>query len=139
MNQEEEKRILEAIRLAELNTSGEIRVHLESVCNKDTLTRAQEVFHQLKMHKTALRNGVLFYVATESKQFAIVGDKGINEKVEATFWDSTKDLVLHHFKKGERALGLESGIGKAGEKLKAFFPYQQNDQNELSDEISTGH
>ncbi len=138
LNPDEEKQVLEAIGQAELNTSGEIRVHLETECKKEVLARAKEVFHHLKMHKTKLRNGVLFYVATESKHFAILGDQGINEKVELTFWDSTKDLVLHHFKQGERALGLALGIHKAGVKLKTFFPYQQNDQNELSDEISTG-
>ncbi len=134
----EEKRVLEAIRLAEKNTSGEIRVHLESNCKGDVMERAQKVFKKLKMHKTKLRNGVLFYIATESHHFAILGDKGINEKVPADFWNETKELVISHLKKEEEAKGLEAGILKAGEQLKAFFPYQSDDKNELSDEISTG-
>lgn len=138
LNPEEEKSILEAIRLAEKNTSGEIRVHLESNCEGDVMDRAQVVFKKLKMHKTKLRNGVLFYIATESRHFAILGDNGINEKVSSSFWDETKELVISKLKNEETAAGLEQGILKAGEQLKAFFPYESDDKNELSDEISTG-
>lgn len=138
LDEKEEQQVLEAIKNAETNTSGEIRVHLESECKTDVLERAKEVFEKLKMHKTKLRNGVLFYVATESKHFAIIGDRGINEKVEKDFWNSTKDLVLEKMRQGDHALALEIGITQAGEKLKTFFPYQHNDLNELSDEISTG-
>lgn len=138
LNEEEEKRVLEAIRIAEKNTSGEIRVHLETKCDGEVLKRAQEVFGKLKMHKTKLRNGVLFYVATDSHHFAILGDEGINKKVPENFWEETKELVISHLKTDERAKGLEAGILKAGEQLKTFFPYQSDDENELSDEISTG-
>ncbi|MEN8839295.1 MAG: TPM domain-containing protein [Flavobacteriales bacterium] len=138
LNQTEELQVLEAIKKAETNTSGEIRVHLETECKKEVLERAKEVFEKLKMHKTKLRNGVLFYVATESKHFAILGDKGINEKVEPDFWNSTKEIVLQKMREGERAKALELGIHQAGERLKTHFPYQQDDLNELSDEISTG-
>lgn len=138
LNPEEEKSILEAIKLAEKNTSGEIRVHLESNCEEDVMDRAQKVFKKLKMHRTKLRNGVLFYIATESRHFAILGDNGINEKVASDFWNETKELVISKLKNEETAAGLEEGILKAGEQLKAFFPYQSNDENELTDEISIG-
>ncbi len=138
LNEEEEKSILKAIQLAEKNTSGEIRVHLESKCEGDVLERAQTVFKKLKMHKTKLLNGVLFYVATESHHFAIIGDEGIDKKVPANFWEETKELVISELKNDQKAKGLESGILRAGEQLKAFFPYQSDDTNELSDEISTG-
>lgn len=138
LDEEEEQRILEAIKVAEKDTSGEIRVHLESNCDIDPLERAKLVFKKLNMHKTKLRNGVLFYIATESHHFAILGDEGINKKVPANFWNDTKELVISHLKNNEKANGLEAGILKAGEQLKAFFPYQSDDKNELSDEISTG-
>jgi uncharacterized membrane protein len=96
------------------------------------------VFEKLKMHETDLRNGVLFYVATESKKFAIIGDKGINEKVAADFWDCTKDIMLSHFKNGNFKQGLIDGVLRAGEQLKKHFPYQSDDINELSNEISKG-
>ncbi|MDB4088869.1 TPM domain-containing protein [Flavobacteriales bacterium] len=138
LNPEEEKRVLEAIKLAEKNTSGEIRVHLETNCEGDVLERAQTVFGKLKMHKTKLRNGVLFYIAADSHHFALLGDKGINSKVPADFWNKTKEMVLTNFKNNEMATGLEKGILEAGEQLKKFFPYQSDDKNELSDEISIG-
>jgi uncharacterized membrane protein len=127
-----------AIREAELNTSGEIRVHIESEIIGDVLDRAAYIFEYLKMHKTAQRNGVLFYLAVKSKKFAILGDAGINAKVPSDFWDQIKEKMVSAFSEGKFAEGLSQGIIAAGEQLKKHFPYQKNDINELSDEISFG-
>jgi uncharacterized membrane protein len=135
---EQQKQITDAIRKAELNTSGEIRVHIESKCKIDVLDRAAMLFSSLNMHKTELRNGVLFYLATDNKKFAILGDAGINQKVPDNFWETIKISMLEHFQVGDFATGLEKGILMAGEQLKQHFAYQTNDVNELSDEISFG-
>ena len=135
---EQEQAIIKAIEIAEKNTSGEIRVHIENNTNLPPLERALEVFHMLEMDKTELRNGVLFYVATESKKFAILGDEGIHTKVTENFWDAEKALMLSYFKTAEFSKGLELAIIEVGNKLKEFFPYQSNDTNELSNEISKG-
>jgi uncharacterized membrane protein len=134
----EEAEVVEAIRLAEKNTSGEIRVHIEKKTSMAPIDRAVEVFDQLKMYETKDRNGVIIYVAVKSKQFAIYGDKGVNEKVADNFWDSTKDIMLFHFKNGNNKQALVNGILKAGEQLKSHFPYQDDDTDELSNEISKG-
>ena len=134
----QEQEIIEAIRVAEKNTSGEIRVHLEKSTQKDTLERAKEVFLFLKMNETALHNGILFYVAVEDKKFAVLGDKGINKVVPTTFWDSVKDIVLEKFKEQNFTEGLTLGILETGSKLKQYFPYQDDDKNELPDIISLG-
>ncbi|MCL9804637.1 TPM domain-containing protein [Flavobacterium amniphilum] len=134
----EEKEIVEAIIQAEKNTSGEIRVHIEENNQKPPLERAQEVFHHLGMDKTGLRNGVLFYVCMQSRTFAVIGDKGINDLVESDFWDCTKDAVVSNFKQGQFKNGLVSGILRAGERLKEHFPFEDDDTNELSNEISRG-
>ena len=138
LTEKDKLEITNAIRVAETNTSGEIRVHLEKHCDGEVLDRAAYLFEKLEMHKTELRNGVLFYVAVEDKKFAILGDAGINQKVPEDFWESTKDVVIEKLKEGKIAKGLASGIIKAGEQLKAHFPYQDDDVNELSDEISFG-
>ena len=130
--------ITNAIRAAETNTSGEIRVHIENRCAGEVLDRAAYIFGKLEMHKTVLRNGVLFYLAVEDRKFAILGDGGINEKVPEDFWESTKDVVISKLKDGKYAEALADGIIKAGEQLKKHFPYQSDDVNELSDEISFG-
>ncbi|MDI1315772.1 TPM domain-containing protein [Flavobacterium sp.] len=134
----EEQEIVAAIGLAEKNTSGEIRVHIEKETSVAAIDRAMEVFRNLTMENTQERNGVIIYVAVKSHQFAIYGDKGINEKVADTFWDSTKDAMASQFKDGNFKQGLIDGILKAGEQLKAHFPYQNDDTNELSNEISKG-
>jgi uncharacterized membrane protein len=132
------KRLMEAIRQAEKNTSGEIRVHLENKCPEELMDRAAFIFEELKMHKTKLRNGVLFYLAIEDHLFAILGDAGINQKVPEGFWDEIKSEMLILLKKNDPVGALEKGILMAGEQLKAHFPYQSDDVNELSDEISIG-
>lgn len=134
----EEQEIVEAIGKAEKNTSGEIRVHIENETSVAAINRAMEVFRNLNMEDTQERNGVIIYVAVKSKQFAIYGDKGINEKVGADFWNSTKEAMQNHFKSGNFKQGLIDGILKTGEQLKTHFPYQNDDTNELSNEISKG-
>ncbi len=136
--EENKLQIANAIRVAEMNTSGEIRVHIEKYCKVDVLDRAAYIFEKLQMHKTQLRNGVLFYLAVEDHQFAILGDAGINIKVPGDFWESTKELVLSKFKEGNLTEGLTSGILMAGEQLKTHFPYLKEDINELSNDISFG-
>ncbi len=133
---EEVDRIVNSIAKAEKLTSGEIRLHVEDTCDKEVLRRAEEVFTKYKMHETAERNGVLFYLAVASKDFAVAGDKGIHEKVTQSFWEEINKLVLAHFKEEKFAEGLCKGIELCGGQLQKYFPLKENDTNELSDEIS---
>ncbi len=131
-------RLKQAIQMAELNTSGELRLHVDNRCKEDVMDRAAFIFEQLAMHKTKARNGVLFYISLEDHKFAILGDAGINEVVPNDFWDQIKETMLSMFKAGQLVEGLEAGIHMAGLQLKNHFPYQDDDQNELSDDISFG-
>lgn len=132
----EKTSIQQAIADAELNTSGEIRVHIDSRCAGDPKTEAVKVFEKLEMHQTQLRNAVLFYLAVDDRKFAILGDEGIDAAVPDDFWNSVRDTMLDNFKNQRFADGLTQGILMAGEKLKTHFPYQDGDTNELSNEIS---
>jgi uncharacterized membrane protein len=134
----EQAEIVKAIQQAELKTSGEIRVHLETKCKEDVLDHAAYIFKELSMHKTQLRNGVLFYLSVDDHKFAILGDAGINDKVENNFWDKIKDHAISCFKKEEYVKGLCESILMAGEQLKKHFPHDGSLGNELSDEISFG-
>ena len=136
LNREEDHRVVEAIKQAELNTSGEIKVHIENHCRGKVEERSLYLFNRLKLHETAQRNGVLIYLAVKDHKFAILGDEGINNVVGADFWNDVRDLMLSHFKEGRFAEGLEEGIMRCGEKLKTYFPYQSDDINEIPDEIS---
>jgi len=133
---DEEQEIVDAILESERNTSGEIRVHIETSTSIDHYLRAQEVFHLLKMDNTREGNGVLIYVAVVDKKFVICGDKGIDEVVPKDFWNSTKDVIQNKFKEGKFKEGIINGILMAGKELKAHFPWNPNDTNELSNEIS---
>ncbi|MBL4656217.1 MAG: TPM domain-containing protein [Bacteroidia bacterium] len=135
---DQKQQIVSAIKDAESNTSGEIRVHIENHCKKEVLDRASTVFASLKMHKTKLRNGVLYYLAIKDHKFAILGDGGINAVVPDDFWDNIKENMQHKFATGKFTEGLSLGIKMAGEQLKAHFPYQSDDINELDDDISFG-
>jgi uncharacterized membrane protein len=134
----EKSLIREAIGEAEMNTSGEIRVHIDNHCREEVMDRAAWWFGKLNMQDTAQRNGVLFYLAVRDRKFAILGDAGINARVPDDFWDHIKDTMLAAFQEGRFADGLSQGIRMAGEALKEHFPHQSDDVNELPDEISFG-
>lgn len=134
----EEREIVSAILEAEKNTSGEIRVHIEATTKIDPFNRAKEVFHYLKMDNTKEENGVLIYVAVHDRKFAIYGDRGINNVVPKDFWDTTKETMQAQFKKNNFKQGLVDAILKAGAALEAHFPWNHNDTNELSNEVSKG-
>ena len=136
LTDQQQKEVISAIKEAELNTSGEIRVHMEEKCKGDVMDRAAFVFEKLKMHETELRNGVLFYLAVSDRKFAILGDAGINAKVPDNFWDNIKNHMENLFKTGDFTSGLSDEIKMAGEQLKTHFPYKSGDINELSNEIS---
>ncbi len=137
LSKKEEQDVIDAISKAEDNTSGELKVHLESNSKTDPFKRATEVFDQLQMNKTELKNGVLIYIAVEDKAIAIIGDSGINKVVHSNFWDQTIELILNGFKNENMKQGLVDGILKTGEELKKYFPFREGDINELSDEISS--
>ena len=138
LSPEEEQEIISAIRIAEKNTSGEIRVHIEATSKLAHFERALEVFQLLKMFNTEAHNAVLIYVAVHDKKFVIYGDKGIDAVVSKDFWNTTKDVIQTQFIKGNFKQGIVDGVLKAGQELKTHFPWQINDENELSNEISKG-
>ena len=135
-NTKQQADIVYAIKRVELKTSGEIRVHVEDECKISPVERASVVFEKLGMHKTELRNGILFYLAVNTKDFAVIGDQGIHEKVGAEFWDIIKDKAIGNFKQNKFSEGLEEAILECGRQLKAHFPINRDDVNELNDEIT---
>ncbi|WP_103327516.1 TPM domain-containing protein [Bacteroidetes bacterium endosymbiont of Geopemphigus sp.] len=138
LDSSEEEKIVHAIKEAERNTSGQIRVHIQEYSKKgiSDLKAAKRVFVKLNMTNTNLRNGVLFHVATDRKSISIIGDKGIYRSVPKDFWEDVKETILSHFKKEAYAEGLGRGIYMAGQALKEYFPYQEDTINELPDQIS---
>jgi uncharacterized membrane protein len=125
-----------AIEEAELNTSGEIRVHVDERCKGDVVPWAQKVFASLGMNHTKGRNGVLFYLAVRDRKFAIIGDAAIHQKVPEGFWDVMRDRMGSKFAEKKFTEALCEGIREAGQQLKAHFPYQTNDRNELGNEVT---
>jgi uncharacterized membrane protein len=140
--EDEQRRLHDAITGAEQRTSGEIRLHLErdvprrKAVNGDPYLRAREVFAKLGMHQTAERNGVLFYLATRSRRFAVLGDEELHQVVGEEFWTEIRDQLAQDFGQDRFVEGLCAGIALIGEKLRSYFPRRDDDINELSDEIS---
>lgn len=134
-SKEDKTAIREAIQAAEKQTSGEVRVYFEqNTHGESALQRAVKAFAKLKMERTKDRNGVLFYIAFEDRQFAVLGDQGIHEKVTQAFWESTRSVLAKHFAQEEFVNGLVVAIGEVGRQLRNYFPYQTNDVNELPDD-----
>lgn len=139
-SEEENKKIVEAIRNAEMQTSGEVRVFVENRCRfMDPLDRALEIFAKLNMQKTKDRNAVLVYVALKDRQLAIFGDSGIHEKTGQAFWTDAVNTIIQHFNRENYAEGISSSIAQIGEALRQHFPFDKDiDKNELPDEIIFG-
>jgi len=129
-------KILEAIKEAEKETSGEIRVHIQNHLKGDIFKEAKKKFDKMGMAATKLKNGVLFFIALKDRKFTVLGDRGINEKVEDSFWNNTVEEMRHYFEEGKIEEGIAAGVLTAGKALKKFFPYSDDDVNELSDEVS---
>ncbi len=138
LSEAEEQEIVQAILKAERNTSGEIRVHIEAHTRIDHFDRAKEVFHLLKMDNTKDENGVLIYVAVNDRKFVIYGDKGIDKVTPDNFWETTRDTIQAQFKSGNYKKGIMQGILSAGKELEMHFPWNHDDKNELSNEVSKG-
>ncbi|WP_294082769.1 TPM domain-containing protein [Proteiniphilum sp. UBA5384] len=135
LSKEELQRITESIQLAESHTSGEIRVCIARQCNGNPLEAALKKFHQLKINKTRLHNGVLIYVSPSNHKAAIIGDEGIHDMVNSGFWNEAMEKMLTYFKNGEITEGICKGVGKVGELIKSRYPVSDNDINELGDEV----
>jgi len=138
LTKEQAQVIVAAIQRVEKSTSAELRVHFEDKCNKDVLDRAVQVFEKLGMKKTAARNGVLIYVAIVSRKSAIIGDESVNACVHKEFWGECDASMRSSFAAGDYVEGVCSALTMLEGELKEHFPYQSDDVNELSDEISIG-
>ncbi|MDI1355166.1 MAG: TPM domain-containing protein [bacterium] len=133
---QEQELLIKAIGEAEMNTSGEIRLHLENFCSGNEVKAAWKIFVRLDMHRTKERNGILIYIATMSRKIAVIGDEGIHQKLGDKFWEKLVLDLISHFKSDKRAEALAESIIECGKQLGHFFPRQNDDKNELSDSIS---
>lgn len=137
LTKEQEASIIESIAQAERETSGEIRIHIEKKCSTDSpIERARQVFEELGMHETDLRNGVIIYIAFKDHKLAIWGDEGIHSRVGQSFWEEEYELLKNYFREQDYETGLTEVILQIGQKLKENFPYQEDDINELTNDIS---
>jgi uncharacterized membrane protein len=136
LSSDDEARLIKAIHDAEKKTSGEIRVHIESACEGDALEACKKMFTDLKMDQTKDRNGILFFLAIDSRAFAVWGDEGIHKKVSDEFWVHITECAISYFKRHDLIGGLERSVELCGEKLQLYFPLAHDDKDELSNEIS---
>ena len=137
---EQQGRVVNAIQQAEQQTSGEVRVFVESKCSYvDALDRAKEIFFNLQMNKTALRNAVLFYIAVDDRQTAVFADEGIHQKTGQDYWQKTMEEMLNYFGGHHVVDGLVHSIHHVSSALQHHFPYDKTtDKNELPDDIVFG-
>ena len=133
--------VVDAVRKAEQQTSGEVRVYIESRCRfVDPMDRAAEIFFGLRMDETKDRNGVLVYIAMKDRQLAIMGDEGIHQRVGKEFWEKEVAEMLAEFNAEHHAEGIAKVVTEIGEALQTHFPYDgKTDKNELPDDIVFGN
>ena len=135
MKKKDQKKIAEAIKNAELLTSGEIRVYIAKQCKEDAIEKASAIFHNLKMQETKLRNAVLIFVCPADKKAAILGDSGINSVIQDNFWDSALNELVSYCSKDLITEGICVAVEKVGDIIKQKYPFLEGDINELDNEI----
>jgi uncharacterized membrane protein len=138
LTEEEKKQVDEAVKKAERETSGEIKLFIDRFCWGKIEDKVLRVFRRLGLSRTKERNGVLIYLVTTNREFAIYGDEGINKKVPENFWDRIKDSMQEGFSRGDFGKAIAEAIETIGLQLKAYFPYRQDDKNEISNKIEYG-
>ena len=138
MTESDLEAVARAVAEVEAGTAGEIRVHLDARCSGDPMTRAVALFERLGMTRTALRNGVLIYLAIEDRKLAVIGDAGIHARVPADYWERLKERLVADCRAGRPRDGLVKAVRDVGEALTHHFPRAPDDRNELSDEVSLG-
>lgn len=136
----EQKQLVDAIRMAEQQTSGEIRIYVESKNPMvDVVERAEEVFYKLKMEHTEHRNGVLLYMAIKHKELALFGDEGIYNATGEEYWKQNVASIIAGITEEKMIESVCNAVLQIGKTLKEKFPYEKNtDKNELPDEIVFG-
>jgi uncharacterized membrane protein len=136
--------IVAAVRDAERRTAAEIRVHIERRVAQgrrgphEAMARARDVFAALKMHETALRAGVLIYLAVEDHKLAIVGDEGIHARVGEGYWEGIRDRMIARLRGGAAGAAVVQAVAEVGTVLAREFPRRPDDVDELSNEVSLG-
>jgi uncharacterized membrane protein len=138
LSEDDLEAIARAIEQAEEHTSAEIRVHLDHGCPGDAVQRAIKVFERLGMHKTAARNAALVYISVTDRKLAIIGDKGIHERVGEDYWQGLVAGVRLRLRQQGPRDGLIHAVAEMGRALAHHFPRRPTDKNELSDEVSLG-
>ena len=137
---EQQNRIVEAIKKAEKNTSGEVRIFIEGKCKYvNPVDRAKEIFFSLKMENTKDRNAVLLYLALDDHQLALFADQGIYQRLGSEYWNKEVKKIVSAFTKDDYTGGICLVVEDIGEALQTEFPYESSDKNELPDEIIFGH
>lgn len=128
-----------AVRAAEQHTSGEIRVALSRFYFWGDVRRAAErAFVRLGMHRTRQRNGVLIFVTPWRRRFVLLGDSGIHQRLEASFWDDLARPLAQAFRAGDLTGGLVRVVAAVGDRLAIQFPPDpaRPDVNQLPDSVA---
>ena len=133
-------RVSNKIKEAESTSSGEIRVAIKEHRHfldrkKNIRLLAEKEFHKLNMHNTRDKTGILLYMLLSDRQFYILADQGIHEKVGNETWDKLRDEIQLKFQNGNFCDGILWGVDRVGKILTKHFPVKSDDTNELSNEI----
>jgi uncharacterized membrane protein len=122
VTQGEQDSIVRAIREAEDGTSGRIAVRVVPDNSIDAFERARREFQQFGLHRKAERNAALILVAPKARQFAVIGDQALHERVGSAFWNDVVRESGLYFARGETIDGIRYVVARIGEALRAHFP-----------------
>lgn len=140
LSEVELEKISEEIKSQELRTSGELKVSIKkgrSLFDKRKSIRELAVreFHRLGMTNTRDRSGILFFLLLNDREFYILPDVGISEKIPQTFWDELAKEAENSFREKNFFEGILKVLRKCGDVLAEHFPRKSDDIDELSNKV----
>ncbi|MEJ5304503.1 MAG: TPM domain-containing protein [Ignavibacteria bacterium] len=140
LSEVELEKIAEEIKSQELRTSGELKVSIKkgrSLFDKRKSIRELAIreFHRLGMTNTRDRSGILFFLLLNDREFYILPDIGISEKIPQTFWDELAKEAENSFREKNFFEGILKVLRKCGDVLAEHFPRKSDDMDELSNKV----
>lgn len=136
LSDKEQDIIVEVIRKAEKNSTGEIRVHISSSQEKNNAEQAYQIFCKYCKGQTKHKNAILIHINFTQRYLTIIGDEGIHQRVKQDFWNEIHDRMTILFASEQYLKGITEGVESVGIELAKYFPISGEKQlNELPDEI----
>jgi uncharacterized membrane protein len=124
LNRLEHERVHRAVQSAEKDTSVRIVVYISHRRVTDPMKAGHQAFKKLKLETEQEKAGLLFFIAPQSRKFAVLGGTALHEKLGQAWWDRLVQVLSADFRREKFTDGLVSVLDEIAPALKLHFPFR---------------